>query len=682
MNKLLLSVLAAGIAATAFASPSAPTVQLNESASLVPQIRLADGFSLLPIDRNAFETPTQKRVTRAEGNEQSVDFSLAYNVATAAILADDYGQKLLTVGSTYYQAFELSEYNRGLYAGKTITAINIAAPVNSSLSQNSYVNDITDVTVFLTHDLEGEFFYEQKGTLGRAGFEMNKIVLDTPYVIEADKPLYIGYYAKLKSTNDFYLVVDGLPRETPDGGHYAYVKGSAEPQWGNIAGQYGNLCIGATIEGENLPKDGASIYGIELPEYAEPGKPFNFDIAFAGEAVNNAESVEIEYTVGDQAPQTVTIPFEEKYYLGYHQLVAYTIPNVISNVVGIEVPFSVRVTKVNGNPNLIKDNVATGDFQCFDSKLGFKHNFVVEEGTGTWCGWCPRGLVLMEYIKNTYPDDFIRVALHSDDQMAGKAIDSVLGLFAGFPSAIVDRKYDPFAEEDFNAGVTEYYEAHKDIPSMADVNLEVEVESGAKSVTISTDMKFAVDMANDDRYRIAYYIVENNVGPYKQNNSYSGGRYGKMGGWETKPSSVETMYEDVARRLVGTVTGLKGSIPTELKAGETYNYTGKAGISEVKNDEFLVVAMVVDSKTYRIVNAKQVKAYKSSAVETVTGDASDIKVFGGNGEVTIAGAYENAAVYDVAGRLVATGAGEASVSVPSGIYIVKADNVAAKVVVR
>ena len=35
-----------------------------------------------------------------------------------------------------------------------------------------------------------------------------------------------------------------------------------------------------------------------------------------------------------------------------------------------------------------------------------KQRFVVEEGTGTWCGWCPRGIVAFRHMAEKYPETF------------------------------------------------------------------------------------------------------------------------------------------------------------------------------------------------------------------------------------------------------------------------------------
>lgn len=42
---------------------------------------------------------------------------------------------------------------------------------------------------------------------------------------------------------------------------------------------------------------------------------------------------------------------------------------------------------------------------------------VLEELTGTWCGWCPAGLAQLNYYHDRYPDRCFPVALHSGDVM-------------------------------------------------------------------------------------------------------------------------------------------------------------------------------------------------------------------------------------------------------------------------
>jgi len=61
---------------------------------------------------------------------------------------------------------------------------------------------------------------------------------------------------------------------------------------------------------------------------------------------------------------------------------------------------------------------------------------VVEEGTGTWCGYCTRGMAFMKKAEDTYGDRFIGIAIHGDDPMdiGGNGVD-----FLGYPRCYIDR---------------------------------------------------------------------------------------------------------------------------------------------------------------------------------------------------------------------------------------------------
>lgn len=54
------------------------------------------------------------------------------------------------------------------------------------------------------------------------------------------------------------------------------------------------------------------------------------------------------------------------------------------------------VTKVNGNQNIAEDNTASNSIIALEK--GAERTSVVEELTGTWCGWCPRGHVGLSLI--------------------------------------------------------------------------------------------------------------------------------------------------------------------------------------------------------------------------------------------------------------------------------------------
>jgi hypothetical protein len=92
----------------------------------------------------------------------------------------------------------------------------------------------------------------------------------------------------------------------------------------------------------------------------------------------------------------------------------------------------VWLSNVNGNGD---DENTTNDAAAFSVEgveLEWGRGVVVEEATGTWCPWCPRGTVWMELMDKCYTDNFVGVAVHNDDPMALAAYDSWLTSFPGF----------------------------------------------------------------------------------------------------------------------------------------------------------------------------------------------------------------------------------------------------------
>ncbi|HTL80877.1 MAG TPA: hypothetical protein VL651_04195, partial [Bacteroidia bacterium] len=45
------------------------------------------------------------------------------------------------------------------------------------------------------------------------------------------------------------------------------------------------------------------------------------------------------------------------------------------------------------------------------------HHVTVEEATGTWCGWCVRGIVYMDSMHAVHPSDADLIAVHDGDPM-------------------------------------------------------------------------------------------------------------------------------------------------------------------------------------------------------------------------------------------------------------------------
>ncbi len=275
----------------------------------------------------------------------------------------------------------------------------------------------------------------------------------------------------------------------------------------------------------------------------------------------------------------------------------------------------VWLDNVNGNP----DGFPYDDTLHVDlTILAFEtdRKVVIEEGTGTWCGWCPRGAVAMEYMIDNYESDFIGIAVHNGDPMTVTAYDNGAGI-GSFPGMNVDRTL-------LGVGVSTatmegyYFEQKAQLP-VANVIIENQsLHSYSGEATVEVKAKFAADVSGD--YRFALIVLEDDVtgngSGFAQANYYSGGSNGNLSGagfdWHLEANPVpasKMFYNHVGRKLVGGYGGVSGSVPATVAAGDSVSYTFTNNIAnnvdDLNNVTFVVVLLNEDGE---IVNADKAKA--------------------------------------------------------------------------
>lgn len=227
---------------------------------------------------------------------------------------------------------------------------------------------------------------------------------------------------------------------------------------------------------------------------------------------------------------------------------------------------------------------------------------VFEEGTGTWCGWCPRGAVFMDHFAATHPNGVAaQIAVHNNDPMTVAAYDSYMANYTeAYPNLVVDRTIvkDPRAID------TAFNEAQNNF-GFADFTIGTPAING-NAVSIPVTIKPVVDIANP---KLALIVSESNVtgsgNNWSQNNYYSGGASGIMGGWEDEESHVENVYfHFVARSITPSPDGFIGSLPSTLIAGTTYTSTLTATLnSSWKTNDLQYTALLINGNNTSIMNS-------------------------------------------------------------------------------
>lgn len=294
---------------------------------------------------------------------------------------------------------------------------------------------------------------------------------------------------------------------------------------------------------------------------------------------------------------------------------------------------------------------------------------VIEEGTGGWCGWCPRGHVAMEYMRELYPETFIGIAVHNGDGMVVGSYDGNIGL-TGYPGSNADRVLlDVGVSSDLFEGYHNQL-VQRITPVKPDIEVLFNPVNRKAEVNVSAEFVTKLD---DIDYRFSVVIMQDSVkgtgSGFNQTNYYSFQSQnlplvGAGHNWQTDPDPVPAanmVYMDVARALLGGYNGTANIIPSSVVAGDViaHSYTYTVPVS-YKVEQMYAVVLLLDARTGEILNAEKA-AFEVlvSAKEQFANELVDIFPNPTKGELSISINLEAATdiqlqVYNMLGQQVAS----------------------------
>ncbi|MDE7160709.1 MAG: Omp28-related outer membrane protein [Muribaculaceae bacterium] len=315
---------------------------------------------------------------------------------------------------------------------------------------------------------------------------------------------------------------------------------------------------------------------------------------------------------------------------------------------------------------------------------------VLEEATGTWCGNCPRAMVAIENLENTFPENFIPVAIHGDSSQDPWAMDNYVRVFLGmeaFPGGRVNRKdaildgmeiiegaysfVSPTGDKTFMDAVA------KELEELTVVEINIDsAEYFDNEIKVKANVEFALDLDRAD-YNIFTVLLEDKLVGV-QSNYYQGNADPIFGDWAVAGAHVRHEFMDVPRGIAGmSFSGESGYLPRTVTAGEKYEAEITMDIPNVKDiNNCKVVTMLVNTENGFIVNAARKALTKGddSGVESIEGLAPVI--FTVSGGTIFANGSDDVEVYDLTGSRL----GNSGLS--KGIYVVRAMGKVAKVMVK
>lgn len=393
----------------------------------------------------------------------------------------------------------------------------------------------------------------------------------------------------------------------------AYVDGVQIGTWANGV----NTIASADI----FPVQGSNFYVDDVSFDHQPYTLPNNNAAVSGLLMNsNIVGIDAMPTVtvvnaGSSAITSfdVTIDYNGNQYT--ESVSGQSIPSTSS----MDVDFATGIPLVAGNMNVTATvsnvNGGASDDDPSDDAVSISINPVVpapgkmvvgEEGTGTWCQWCPRGAVFMDRFEQDYGPFWAGIAVHNGDPMTVASYDAGIGgLISGYPSALVDRVGDV----DPSAMANDFF-TRLQTPPTAFISTTSTWDATTREleVTITADFQAAAN----SNYKLAVVLTEDGVtgtgSGYAQSNAYAGGSNGVMGGYENLPSPVpasQMVYDHVARAIEPSFGGDATSFPATVNSGEshskTYTFTLPADWDEQK---IHIIGMMMDP-TGKIDNASK-----------------------------------------------------------------------------
>ena len=494
------------------------------------------------------------------------------------------------------------------------------------------------------------------------------VKLPTPFTIPADGAL-VGYSYDGKSS-DRSIVMAGTSSEAAGCFfQYDYEGERTFESLSSIVGMSSSIQIGLDVS-DCEANDATVSANPELttlvntkqqyPFYitnnsAKPITQITYSISVDG---NNGAEKSLDLSSPIESMETASLPFTTAFEdEGVHSV-------------------ELNLSKVNGNTNINKQSSAAYSIIALEKSAD--RVSVVEEQTGTWCGWCPRGHVALDLLNKQLGDKVVTLAGHftnSESQVdpmniLGDNITSQAEVLAdygwvamnisnmlgggGFPGAMFDRivAADPYVGANTTKGKNGTYEygatdlvnlLKEGNPSEADFSMTASWADD-KNTDIKVDLTttFNYDRFGDFPYGVAFVLSENGMtgkgATWKQLNYFSklAGVNGAsdfnnpdMAAWFKGGSYVSTTYDNVvvqAWNPLGNAAIVDKSV-TDIEKGKAipFSTTLKVNSDLIQNkDNLTISALLVNLNSLAVVNAAKVVLGKTAAgIEDVNSEANN-----------------------------------------------------------
>lgn len=494
------------------------------------------------------------------------------------------------------------------------------------------------------------------------------VKLPTPFTIPADGAL-VGYSYDGKSS-DKSIVLAGISSEAAGCFfQYDYEGERNFESLSSIVGMSSSIQIGLDVS-DCEANDATVSANPELTTLVKTKQQYPFYITnnSAKPITQLTYSISVDGVNGAEKSLDLSSPIEPMETASIPYITAFEDDGVHT--------VELNISKVNGNTNINKHSSA--EYSIIALEKSADRVSVVEEQTGTWCGWCPRGHVALDLLNKQLGDKVVTLAGHFANgesqvdpmNILGDNITSQAEAFAdyggvamilssllgggGLPGAMFDRVVaaDPYVGANTTKGKNGTYEygatdlvnlLKEENPSEADFSMTASWADD-KNTDIKVDLTttFNYNRFGSFPYGVAFVLSENGMtgkgATWKQLNYYSklAGVNGAsdfnnpdMAAWFKAGSYVSTTYDNVVVQAWNPLgdAAIVDKSKTDIDKGEVipFSTTLKVNSDLIQNYNNLTLsALLVNLNSLAVVNAAKVVLGNCAAgIDDVNSEANN-----------------------------------------------------------
>jgi len=435
---------------------------------------------------------------------------------------------------------------------------------------------------------------------------------------------------------------------------------------------FNKLVIGIdNISVFELSDNNAELTSLNFPQYTTIPALIDIEGTITNVGGNTINSMDITWTDGTNS-YTDNLTGLNISFNGSYNFTHNTQLNMVNSG---DITVSVYVDNINSTIDSDTSNnsliVTINDVPFIPTK-----RVVFEEAGGTWCPFCPEGIVALESLEMNYPLTAIGIAVHNNDAMMDNTYDNGLNL-SNYPSARIDRAILASGTTSVNEQkFIQYYNDRINTFSPVELSATAVFNPNSRNININLSGEFVVGLSGD--YRFNAVILENGVGPYNQLNNFSGWSspvIAPISGidFSTSPNPVSILFDNVARAILGGYDGSNSSLPSTITEGSTHTYQYTHTLPSTHNEmNIQVVGMVIDNNTGEILNGVKVNLGQPTISENIT-ETNSVFIYPNpaRDELKIKGEYLNVEIYNSLGKIIVSSKNKEKINISllkNGIY--------------